>query len=69
MELDEKVTILENDLAIIKTTIKDVLVALKEDMRRSQSSGRSEALGPANGERSTRDRGVLVADPIPGRVR
>jgi len=37
MELDEKVTILEKDLAIIKTTIKDVLVALKEDMLRNHN--------------------------------
>ena len=37
MELDDKVTILENDLAIIKTTIKDVLVALKELMLRDHN--------------------------------
>ena len=32
MELEDKVTRLENDLAIIKPTIKDVLVELKELM-------------------------------------
>jgi len=38
MELEDKVTSLENDLAIIKTTIKRI------DATRPQSSGRSEAL-------------------------
>ena len=32
MELEDKVTSLENDLAIIKTSIKDALVELKELM-------------------------------------
>ena len=32
MELEDKVLRLENDLAIIKTTVKDVLVELKELM-------------------------------------
>ena len=37
MELEDKVTRLEDDLAIIKITIKDVLVELKELMLRDHN--------------------------------
>ena len=57
MELDDKVTILENDLAIIKTTITDVLVALKEDMLRDHNPLGAPKLSD---QRTVNDRPVIV---------
>ena len=57
MELEDKVTKIENDLAIIKTTIKDVLVDLKELMLQDHNP-----LGApkAADQRTVNDRPLIV---------
>ncbi len=57
MELEDKVTRLENDLAIIKNTIKDVLVELKELMLRDHNP-----LGApkTSDQRTVNDRPLIV---------
>ena len=57
MDLDDKVTILENDLAIIKTIIKDVLVALKELMLRNHNPLGAPKLSD---QRTVNDRPAIV---------
>ena len=60
MELDDKVTILDYELAFIKTTIKDVLVALKELMLRDHNP--LGAPKPSD-QRTVNDRPVIVGSP------
>ena len=57
MELEDKVTTLENDLAIIKNTIKDVLVELKELMLRDHNPLGAPKLSD---QRTAHDRPVIV---------
>ena len=57
MELEDKVTRLENDLAIIKTTIKDVLVELKELMLQDHNSLGAPKLSD---QRTVNDRPLIV---------
>ena len=60
MELDDKVTILDYELAFIKTTIKDVLVALKELMLRDHNPLGAPKLSD---QRTVNDRPVIVVTP------
>ena len=60
MELDDKVTILENDLEIIKTTIKGALVELKEMMLRDHNPLGAPKLSD---QRTVNDRPVIVVCP------
>ena len=57
MELEDKVTSLENDLAIIKTTIKDVLVGLKELMLQDHNPLGAPKLSD---QRTVNDRPLIV---------
>ena len=57
MELEDKVTTLENDLAIIKNTIKDVLVEIKELMLRDHNPLAAPKLSD---QRTVNDRPVIV---------
>ena len=57
MELEDKVTRLENDLAIIKPTNKDVLVELKELMLQDHNLlGAPKLLG----QRTVNDKPLIV---------
>ena len=57
MELEDKVTRLEDDLAIIKTAIKDVLVQLKESMLRNHNPLGAPKLSD---QRTVNDRPLIV---------
>jgi len=57
MELEDKVTSLENDLAIIKTTIKDVLVELKGLMLQDHNPLGAPKLSD---QRTVNDRPLIV---------
>ncbi len=57
MELEDKVSRLENDLAIVKNTIKDVLVELKELMLRDHNPLGAPKLSD---QRTVNDRPVIV---------
>ena len=57
MELEDNVTVLENDLAIIKTTIKDVLVELKALMMQDHNPLGSPELSD---QRTVNDRPLIV---------
>lgn len=57
MELEDKVTRLEDDLAIIKTTIKDVLVELKELMLQDHNPLGAPKLSD---QRTVNDRPLIV---------
>ena len=57
MELEDKVTSLENDLAIIKTTIKDVLVELKQLMLQDHNPLGAPKLSD---QRTVNDRPLIV---------
>ena len=57
MELEDKVTRLDNDLAIIKTTIKDVLVELKALMLQDLNPLGSPDLSD---QRTVNDRPLIV---------
>ena len=57
MELEDKVTSLENDPAIIKTTIKDVLVELKELMLQDHNLLGAPKLSD---QRTVNDRPLIV---------
>ena len=58
MELEEKVLPLENAVVIIKTTIKVILVELKELMRQDHNR---LAAPRASDQRTVDDRPVIVA--------
>ncbi len=57
MELEDKVTRLENDLAIVKNNIKDVLVELKELMLRDHNPLGAPKLSD---QRTVNDRPLIV---------
>ena len=57
MELEDKVTSLEDDLAIIKITIKDVLVELKELMLQDHNPLGAPKLSD---QRTVNDRPLIV---------
>jgi hypothetical protein len=57
MELEDKVISLENDLAIIKTTIKDALVKLKELMLQDHNPLGAPKLSD---QRTVNDRPLIV---------
>ena len=57
MELEDKVSRLENDLAIVKNTIKDVLVELKELMLRDHNPLGAPKLSD---QRTVNDRPLIV---------
>lgn len=60
MELEERVLRLENDLAIVQNTIKDILVELKELMLRDHNP-----LGDPqpSDQRTVNDRPMIVVSP------
>ncbi len=60
MELDDKVTILETDLEIIKTSNKDALVESKEMMLRDYNPLGAPKLSD---QRTVNDRPVIVVSP------
>lgn len=60
MELEDKVLRLENDLAIVKLNIKDVLVELKELTLRDHNP--LGAPKPSD-QRTAHDRSVIVVSP------